>query len=162
MDLKEFDRKFESFRKASAISKKHICWTCIHRFLDKYWHCINLFGSNSGDRVVKFCLDILMEHDCIDKTFLYTVLEFYFRWHFHDCNCRDTRSEIEYMTKIMEPLRILESSNEKNLFSKVNLGTLPICVTDVKFMLVLSKYGIDTELSIFSLENAVSSFKRFM
>lgn len=84
--------------------------------------------------VVKFCVDILMEHDCIDKTFLYTLLEFYFRWHIYNCVCEDKPLEIEYI-HVMKPLKILELRNEIKPFSKVHFVSLTYCISDAKFMM---------------------------
>lgn len=159
MELKLFDRRFGNFLKASGITNKRICWTCIIRFIDNNW-CINdLFGSSSGNRLVNFCVGILLEHDCIDKTYLYKFLELYFRWHFHNCICEDKTLEIQ--REVMKPLKILESSEIKP-FSEIDFESLPSCISDVKFMMVLSKYGIHAENSVFNIINARNSLKTFL
>lgn len=161
MELKQFDKRFENFLRASGITNKRICWTCIIRFIDNNWYINDLFGSSSGNRLVKFCVGILMEHDCSDKTFLYKLLEFYFRWHYHNCICEDKTLESEYMYKVMNPLKILES-HEIKPFSEIDFVSLPSCISDVKFMMVLSKYGIHADSSVFNVVNARNSLKRFL
>lgn len=160
MSLTKLERKFNVFRQSSSVSRKNVCWTCILRFLLQN-NFQELLVLKNGDEVIQFCLNKLMKYDCGDKNILYRILEYCFRFHFYVCVCHDMSQEREFINAIMKPLRVLRSGREISL-SRMDLRAYPICTLDSILLLVLSKYGIHIEKSVFNIRNAVNVLQDFL
>lgn len=160
MENKKFHRKFTKFCEIATASRKGVCWYCILRFLASDGQ--NLFDEERLERIVNFLLGILLKYDCTDKSIFYKIIEFYFRFHFLECHYEEDESYENNVNSIMNPFRSLASDQKDILLSIVNVETLPICLIDWEFFLVLSKYGIQIGRSIFNMKNAKMLFARFL
>lgn len=160
MSIAKLERKFDVFRQSSSVSRKNVCWTCILRFLLEN-NFQELLVLKNGDEVIDFCLNKLMKYDCGDKNTLYRILEYCFRFHFYVCMCHEISHEREYINAIMKPLRILRSGRKHSL-SSMDLRAYPICTINTILLLVLSKYGIHIEKSVFNIRNAVKVLQDFL